>query len=179
MKSGLRSRLAVAAILLTAVLASSICGEGMRGYLAMQGDRVLAAEGAERLFTPASVQKIVVSAAALHYLGHDYQIETVVRASGALADGVLQGDLVLEAAGDPTWSRTFFPDDPEAPFRALAEQIHAAGVARVDGDLVIDLSRFPGRRAPTSRSQSEMGLAFGAPVSGLAVDENAVDIRIA
>jgi D-alanyl-D-alanine carboxypeptidase/D-alanyl-D-alanine-endopeptidase (penicillin-binding protein 4) len=151
----------------------------MRGYLAIQGDRVLAAEGAERLFTPASVQKVLVAAAVLHYLGHDHQIETVVRARGPIQNGVLRGDLVLEAAGDPTWSATFFPDDAGAPFRALADQVRAAGVGRVDGDLVVDLSRFPGRRAPTSRSQTEMGLAFGAPVSGLAVDENTADIRIA
>jgi len=174
-----RCRRGLAALLLAAALAAPSRGEGMRGYLAMQGDRVLAAEGADRLFTPASVQKIVVAAAALHYLGHDRQIETVVRARGPLQGGVLHGDLVLEAAGDPTWSRTFFPDDPEAPLRALAEQVRGAGVTRVDGDLAIDLSRFPGRRTPASRSQTELGLAFGAPVSGLAVDENVADIRIA
>ncbi len=86
---------------------------------------------------------------------------------------------MLEAAADPTWSGVFFEDDPEAPFRALAEQVRRAGIARVDGDLVLDLSRFPGRQAPTSRSQMEMGLGFGAPVSGLAVDENTAEIRIA
>ena len=165
--------------LLLALAAAPGLAEGMRGYLAVDGDRVLAAESADRLFTPASVQKIVVSAAALHYLGPDHQIETVVRARGQVRDGVLHGDLVLEAAGDPTWSRTFFPDDPEAPLRALATEVRRAGIVRVDGDLLVDLSRFPGRRAPTSRSQTEMGLALGAPVSGLAIDENVADIRIA
>ncbi|HVR28047.1 MAG TPA: D-alanyl-D-alanine carboxypeptidase/D-alanyl-D-alanine-endopeptidase, partial [Thermoanaerobaculia bacterium] len=164
---------------LVAVLAGAAHGEGLRGYLVVQGDRVLAAESADRLFTPASVQKIVVSAAALHYLGHDHQIETVVRARGPIRDGVLDGDLVLEAAGDPTWSRTFFPDDPEAPLAALAHGVRRAGVVRVEGDLLLDLTRFPGRRAPTSRSQAEMGLGFGAPVSGLAIDENTAEIRIA
>src|SRR5262245_54317671 len=152
---------------------------GLRGFLAVQGDRVLASEQAEQLFTPASVQKLVVATAALHYLGYGRQIETVVRARGAIADGVLRGDLVLEAAGDPTWSATFFPGDTDAPFRALAEQVRRAGVGRVEGDLAVDLSRFPGRRAPVSRSQTEMGLGFGAPISGLAVDENTAEVRIA
>src|SRR5215470_5090222 len=99
------------------VLALPLYGEGLRGWLAMQGDRVVASEQADQLFTPASVQKLVVATAALHWLGHDRQIETVVRARGAIDSGVLRGDLVLEAAGDPTWSTTFFPVDAQAPFR--------------------------------------------------------------
>ncbi len=171
-----------AAILLAAALnlaAAPAWGEGMRGLLVMSGDRVIAEEGADQLFVPASVQKLVVAAAALHYLGPDHQIETVIRADGPITGGVLRGDLVLEAAADPTWSAVFFANDFEAPFRALAEQVRRAGIARVDGDLVLDLSRFPGRQAPASRSQMEMGLGFGAPVSGLAVDENTAEIRIA
>ena len=151
----------------------------MRGFLAMAGDRTLAEERADQLFTPASVQKLVVATAALHYLGFDHQIETVMRADGPIGDGVLRGNLVLEAAGDPTWSSCSSTEDPAAPFRALADQVRRAGIARVDGDLVLDLGRFPGRQAPLSRSQVEMGLGFGAPVSGLAVDENTAEIRIA
>ena len=162
-----------------ALAAAPAWAEGMRGLLVMRGDRVIAEERTDQLFVPASVQKLVVAAAALHYLGHDHQIETVVRADGSIGNGVLRGDLVLEAAADPTWSAVFFDDDPDAPFRALAEQVRRAGIARVDGDLVLDLSRFPGRQAPTSRSQMEMGLGFGAPVSGLAIDENTAEIRIA
>jgi D-alanyl-D-alanine carboxypeptidase/D-alanyl-D-alanine-endopeptidase (penicillin-binding protein 4) len=154
-------------------------GERMRGLLVVAGDRTVAQDRADQLFTPASLQKLVVVTAALHYLGHDRQIETVLRADGPIGDGALRGDLVLEAAGDPTWSSVFFPEDPSAPFRALAEQVHRAGIARVEGDLVLDLGRFPGRRAPSSRSQLEMGLAVGAPVSGLAIDENTAEVRIA
>ena len=124
-------------------------------------------------------RSVSVAAAALHYLGHEHQIETVLRADGPIGDGVLRGNLVLEAAGDPTWSRIFFEADPDAPFRALAEEVRRACVARVDGDLILDLSRFPGRGAPVSRSQMEMGLGFAAPVSGLAVDENTAEVRIA
>ena len=171
--------LRLAASAAVAALAAPAWAEGMRGLLVMRGDRVLAEERADQLFVPASVQKLVVAAAALHYLGHDHQIETLIRADGPIGDGVLRGDLVLEAAADPTWSGVFFEDDPEAPFRALAEQVRRAGIARVDGDLVLDLSRFPGRQAPSSRSQMEMGLGFAAPVSGLAVDENTAEIRIA
>lgn len=152
---------------------------GFRGFLAIRGDRVLAAENAERLFTPASVLKLVVAATALHHLGPDYRVTTRVRAGGPLSDGAVAGDLVVEAAGDPTWSRRFFEADPRAPLRALARQLRERGVSRVSGDLVVDASRFPGRPYPPSRPLAELAYGYGAPASALAVDGNAIAIDVA
>lgn len=152
---------------------------GMRGVLAMRGSRVLAAENAERLFVPASVNKLVVCIAALHYLGPEFRVSTSLAADGLVQNGTLNGDLVLRAAGDPTWNRRFFRDDPRRPLRALAGQLRAHGVRHVTGDLVVDLSRFPGRSYPASRPLAELALAYGAPTSGLAIDENTVAVEIA
>ncbi len=152
---------------------------GLRGVFAVRGERVLAAESAERLFVPASVHKLVVAAAALHHLGPDHRIVTLARAGGEIAAGTLRGDLVLEAAGDPTWSERFFPDPALAPPAVLARRIAAAGVRRITGDVVVDAGRFPGRRFPTSRPTSEVAYGYAAPTSALAVGENAVRVEIA
>lgn len=174
-----------AAVLLAAVVLAAGAGgaagpeRGFRGCLAVRGERVLAAENAGRLFTPGSVQKLLVCAAALHYLGPEYRVTTTVHGAGARNGGVLAGDLVVAAAGDPTWNARFFAADPRAPIRALARQLRERGLRRVAGDLVIDVGRFPGRGVPPSRPPAEFAYAYGAPTSALAVDESSVAVEIA
>lgn len=171
-----------AAVLLAAAASSlsADSGRGFRGFLVLRGERVLAAENPDRLFTPGSVHKLLVCAAALHYLGTDHRIRTTVHGGGeSVRDGVLAGDLVVAAAGDPTWNVRFFAADPRAPLHALARQLTARGLRRVAGDLVIDAGRFPGRAAPPSRPASELAYAYGTPTSALAVDESTVAVEIA
>ena len=144
----------------------------------MAGDRVIAEENADHLFTPASVQKLLVATAVLHHLGAEHSITTQLRAAGELRGEVLDGDLVLVAAGDPSWSSTFHDDDPEAPLARLAEQVRDRGVRRVSGALVVDLSAFPGRRFHPDRPLTELGVHVGAPSEGIAVQQNLFEIEI-
>ena len=161
-----------------AVTVPSLGAESLRGYLVVQGDRVLAAENPDLLFTPASVLKLVVASAALHHLGADYSVRTEVRVQAPIVDGVLRGDLVLLAAGDPSWSEEFFEEGAETPISRLAEQV-AGEVEVIEGDLVVDLHRFPGRRHAPSRPQIELGVGFAAPTAGLALEASAFEVRIA
>lgn len=171
----------------TAVSAQIPAGErGFRGLVALRGEDVLAEdvlaeESAERRFAPASVTKLVVAAAALHHLGPEYRVVTSIHAAkgAGFENGVLAGDLVVRAAGDPSWSRRFHPQNPQAPFEALAAELRARGLERVRGALVVDLSRFPGRPAPPTRAVGELAYGYAAPVSGLAIEENTVAIEIA
>ena len=56
--------------------------------------------------TPASVQKLVTTAAALDRLGPEARFETAVVASGTITEGVLDGDLYLRGSGDPSFGTT-------------------------------------------------------------------------
>jgi D-alanyl-D-alanine carboxypeptidase/D-alanyl-D-alanine-endopeptidase (penicillin-binding protein 4) len=151
----------------------------LTGYIALRGTELISQKNAQQLFVPASVLKLVVTAAALHYLGPDHRRVTTLAGTGPVREGVLQGDLVLQADGDPTWNRRFFPRDPRAPLRQLARQLREAGVRRVLGDLVVDTSRFSGPKHPLSRPVSEQMLWYGAAPSAVAVDENWMWISIA
>ncbi|MEM1176806.1 MAG: D-alanyl-D-alanine carboxypeptidase/D-alanyl-D-alanine-endopeptidase [Acidobacteriota bacterium] len=152
---------------------------GELGCLAARGDRVLEATAPDRRKTPASVHKLAVTAAALHSLGADYRVTTRVIAAGPVgADGVLRGDLILAAAGDPTWSETFFDGGAGEPLGRLARAVRGTGLERVDGDLVVDLSRFPGRPTPSSRPIGDLAFGFGAATGGLAVDANTVQLEM-
>lgn len=83
---------------------------------------------------PASVMKLVTTYAALEQLGPAYRWKTEVYASGALRDGVLEGDVHLKGAGDPKL-------DLEA-FSRLVRALRGKGLRDIRGDLVIDRSRF-------------------------------------
>lgn len=170
-------------LVLSLALALQAAGEdsphrGFRGLLALRGGEVLATENPGRLFTPGSVQKLVVSTAALHHLGPDYRVVTRLVTAGARRGPVVAGNLVVLAAGDPTWSARFFPDHPRLPLTDLARQLIASGVRQIDGDLVVETGRFPGRPFPPSRALSEFAYGWAAPTSALAVDDNQLRVEM-
>src|SRR4030088_51491 len=60
---------------------------------------------AEKLFTPASTTKLLTEGTALELLGADFRFHTRIYRTGPIAaDGMLEGDLVLVAGGDPNLS---------------------------------------------------------------------------
>ena len=150
----------------------------LRGVLAVRGDSTVAAENTAQRFVPASVLKLVVTAAALHYLGPEYRCVSEVAGTGPLAKGTLTGDLVLLGGGDPTWSARYQAKGARDPLQRLVRQLKRKGLRRVTGDLVVDASRFPGPAQPLSRPQAERALAYGAPTSAVALDENTFALQI-
>jgi len=83
---------------------------------------------------PASVMKLVTTYAALELLGPAYRWKTEVWTSGALREGVLDGDLVLKGGGDPKL-------DLES-FWVLLRELRGKGLRQIRGDLVLDRGFF-------------------------------------
>ena len=83
---------------------------------------------------PASVMKLVTTYAALELLGPGYRWKTEAYVTGAVRDGVLEGDLVLKGYGDPKL-------DLEA-FWNLLRALRGKGLREIRGDLVLDRSQF-------------------------------------
>ncbi len=97
--------------------------------------------GAGRSLLPASNMKLVTTAAALTLLGPAWEFRTRVEASGPIVDGVLEGDLVLRAAGDPFFDRRA-DGEVEARLAPLLDSLAARGVTSVRGDVVLDEGAF-------------------------------------
>lgn len=83
---------------------------------------------------PASTMKLVTTFAALELLGPDYRWRTEAWLGGPLVDGTLAGDLVLRGSGDPKITIE--------QWQAFMAELRAKGLARIDGDLVLDRSAF-------------------------------------
>ena len=83
---------------------------------------------------PASTIKLVTTWAALDYLGPAYTWKTEVFTLGELADGTLDGDLLIRGHGDPYLVAEEF-------WKLLAE-LRRTSLTTIEGDLLLDDSYF-------------------------------------
>ena len=64
----------------------------------------------EKVLIPASVMKLITSAAALELLGPDYTFKTLIGYTGSLnkRTGKLKGNIVIKGGGDPALGSEYF-----------------------------------------------------------------------
>jgi PBP4 family serine-type D-alanyl-D-alanine carboxypeptidase len=142
-------------------------------------------------FIPASTTKLVTCGSALELFGPDYVFHTNVYRTGEIdQDGILNGDLVLVASGDPNLSGRITKDgkllfenedhsyggseshgigDPAAVLREFADQIAAKRIMRITGRVLVDDTLFPA---------GEKELGTGVVISPIVVNDNLVDIIV-
>jgi len=142
--------------------------------------RTLYAQDAGKWFVPASCAKLLTCASALVTLGPETRLRTSVSAGARPGpDGTLRGDLFLVGRGDPMLMARWRGEAPDPdPLEALADQVAAAGVKRVAGDVVGDGRFFRTRPWGSGWEAQDRAFAFGADVSALTVHENVADLRI-
>jgi D-alanyl-D-alanine carboxypeptidase/D-alanyl-D-alanine-endopeptidase (penicillin-binding protein 4) len=145
----------------------------------LETGRVLYEENALKLLHPASLMKIYTLAAALDRLTPDFRFKTSVYANARPdASGTLRGDLVIYGRGDPSLAARFNDGDYHKAIDELATRIAAAGVKRVEGDLVGDESYFTGAPHGFGWEWADLQWYSGAEVSALSVNDNALDLFI-
>lgn len=96
--------------------------------------RPLYGVNAEQAMNPASLQKLLVTTAALERLGPAFTWSTGVWLAGPVRDGVLDGALHLRGSGDPklVMERLWL----------LLRRVQQLGVREIRGDIVLDGSAF-------------------------------------
>jgi len=138
----------------------------------LQTGQVLYSRNAERLFMPASSQKILTGALALARLGPAFRWVTPVLAAGARHGDTLSGDLVVAGRGDPTISQhAAGGDDPLAPLRPWADSLRARGIRVIDGAVVGDGSWFPDPPLGQGWMWDDLADSYSAPVGALEFNE--------
>lgn len=130
---------------------------------ATTGELVYDRNGGNRLL-PASNMKLFTSTAAMDLLGPSFRFHTDALAKAPVQDGKLRGDLYLKGYGDPT---TLASD-----YAALARQVAASGVRRIDGDIVADDTYFDSIRLGDIWSWDDEPFYYNAQISALTVAPN-------
>lgn len=126
----------------------------------------------------ASNTKLLTTAAVLDALGPGYLFETRLLLRGTVADGVLRGDLGVVGGGDPQISGRSWEGDPYGVFRQWAAALRERGVARVDGDLLLDHGLFDGLAVHPDWPRDQLTRWYEAPVDGLSFSDNCVLVRV-
>ena len=172
-----------------ATLLTSAAAKGYWGVLVTDADtgEVLYVLNPARYFTPASNVKLFTTVLALAVLGRDFRIHTTIETQGHVdRSGILTGDLVLVGRGDANLSNRTFPfadkaprqGPPEAVLAAMADQVVAAGVRQITGDVVADDTYFVPARFPPGWTVDDTVWSYGAAVSAIAVNDNSFNIEV-
>jgi D-alanyl-D-alanine carboxypeptidase/D-alanyl-D-alanine-endopeptidase (penicillin-binding protein 4) len=160
-------------------------------FLSLENQKAIFSMNADKYFVPASTTKLITAGSALELFGADHRFHTKIFKTGEmLADGTLNGDLILVAGGDPNLSgrvngdKLLFenadhsyggeeshgvPGDPLLVIRKLAKQAADRGMKRITGRVIVDATLFP---------QGERELGTYVVLSPIVVNDNVVDVLV-
>lgn len=154
-------------------LANPVLAHGIQGVLikSLKDGRVLYERNIDLALVPASNLKLLVSAAALEFLGPDYHVQTSLYASGVqTADGALKGDLILVGEGDPTFKYEYL--------REMALKIKALGIKSIRGNVIGDDTRFDDVRLGEGWAWDCEPYFDFAQISAVNLNKNVVDVWV-
>ena len=150
--------------------------------VSLSSGKIIYEENAEKYFMPASNMKNFTVATAIEKLTPDFKFVTSVYAPAAPDSNGSVSSLRIFGRGDVSISTAFFPAEaPDTYFGGidrLVEKIIAAGVKRVEGDLIADESYFTGNPVPGEWEWDDLQWYYGAEISALPLNDNAVDVSV-
>lgn len=135
---------------------------------------------ADKSLIPASVLKLVTSAAALELLGPEYRFKTVIGYSGSLNErtGKLEGDLIIKGGGDPALGSDYFKEHYGNFLNKWITSVGNSGIRKIYGNIVTDDSRYDYQPVPAKWLWEDTGNYYGAGAFGLSVFDNTYKIHI-
>lgn len=122
---------------------------------------------------PASNMKVVTSAAAIRYLGADYEFTTKIGLLGKTLVVIGGGDPLL---GDKTTDKKYSRREHWI-FDDIIGVLKVKGVSRIDA-IVIDSTFFDDNRVHPSWPVDQLNQSYVAEISGVSYNNNCVDFTI-
>lgn len=127
--------------------------------------------------TPASILKVLVTAAALEKFGPEKTFKTGLYYEGAISNGFLNGNLYIRGGGDPSLGSQLIKEAKplDQVFSEWTAALKAAGIRVVNGAVVGDDSAFESIQ-PGSWAWEDIGNYYAAQPSALTVNDGAYRI---
>ncbi|MEM9243520.1 MAG: D-alanyl-D-alanine carboxypeptidase/D-alanyl-D-alanine-endopeptidase [Pseudomonadota bacterium] len=136
-----------------------------------QSGKIIYGKNSSQRFVPASNMKLFTAASALFTLKSSYRFDTTVAAEAkTIKDGVLHGNLYITFTGDPSLTST--------DLRLLLKQLKSKGIDEIQGDVVLDGSRFAGRDYAEGWTQDSINWSYSAPITAISLNQNKFAITL-
>ena len=94
----------------------------------------------DKVVPPASVMKLLTTAACLETMGPGFRFPTILEYTGTIDNGVLRGDLYIRGGCDPSlgW------EGKTAFLNRWIKEVKAAGIQRIEGAIIADMTMLDG-----------------------------------
>jgi D-alanyl-D-alanine carboxypeptidase/D-alanyl-D-alanine-endopeptidase (penicillin-binding protein 4) len=132
-------------------------GKGLATYFSHNDDK---------LFIPASLSKLITAGAILHELHPSYKFKTMLVSDAKIENGLLAGPIYLKGGGDPSFV------SENAWF--LVNELSRSGITSVEGDVIVDDTRYDKIRFGDDRQEERVDRAYDAPVGAMSMNWNSV-----
>ncbi len=155
------------------LLADKTLQTGFQGILiqSLKDHTTLYERNADKVFLPASNNKLLTSGAVLSLLGPEFAYNTkVVAAVSPDRRGVLHADLTLVGSGDPLLSA--------GDLTNLAHALKTAGLKQIEGAVTADDSLFDHQWLGDGWTWDDEPYYYSAQISALNLNENLVSVRV-
>jgi D-alanyl-D-alanine carboxypeptidase/D-alanyl-D-alanine-endopeptidase (penicillin-binding protein 4) len=135
---------------------------------------------ADRSLTPASVMKLITSAAALELLGPQYTFKTEIGYTGTInkRTGKLKGNIVIRGGGDPALGSDRFSDYYKDFMAGWVAEVKKLGIKKVEGRVLTDDSYYDYQPVPAKWLWEDAGNYYGAGAYGLSIFDNTYEIHL-
>lgn len=128
---------------------------------------------AEKALIPASNMKVITTAAAVRYLGAQFEYKTRV--------GIADSNVVVIGSGDPILgdARTDekYGRKPGWIFERIAKALQDKGITQID-DIIVDATVFDEQRVHPEWPVAELNRWYACEVSGLNYNTNCIDMTV-
>ncbi len=122
--------------------------------------KTLAASNEKTALVPASIMKTATIAALMLKKGGEDPVVTNIYTDGRIHKGILDGNIIVEAAGDPSLNSDKAPESPDI-IREITDALKAKKVATVRGRIIIDETLFDGPAYPPTWAKGDLPHAYG------------------
>ena len=102
--------------------------------VSLQNGKILYKLNENKLFHPASNQKLILTYSALHLLNRNFLFRTYFGSNGVISDSILNGDLILYGMGDPLLTT----EDLDS----VSSLLYKSGIRTIRGDIIGNISYF-------------------------------------